>query len=470
MYYEVLRMEHISRFVNGRIINSISMNLFRGETLCVITEDIDTKLFLLDLLQGENVAYQGHFFVHDKRTALQSPQHARKLGIYFATEKQLVLSMNVAHNLYMTDDAFYSPITVLDNRSLYLAAENLLHEFSLDYIKPRTTVSSLSPVDIYLLSILQAYASGAKIIVLDNPYYNLYRPDDVKKFQHLVTILKKNGISILWFTSKWDIIFQNFDRFAVIQDGVVTQLAPLTTIPPVIPTQELLRSRFKVQENTPRRKVLECIDFPYYVHGSRHFLNFSLFEGEILGLCDINNSLSGTINLLETEKSARSGAFLLDGRPFRPDFHVKEQIAFISGNAGHARIFPQMNLFDNVALLLNKPMYSTFGFMNKRIRNHIAGSVLESIHAEYLLKEYGNKKNLKGMKPQDQFMVEVAKWLCLQPKVFIFINPHNIYDNLSEYNFRELLDLLHDLGISILIISISEESLSKLCTRIETVD
>ena len=93
-------------------------------------------------------------------------------------------------------------------------------------------------------------------------------------------------------------------------------------------------------------------------------------------------------------------------------------------------------------------MYNVGGFLNKRIRNHMVFAALESIHADYLVREYGSRRNLKGMNVHDQFMVEI------------------VYDNLSEYHFGRLLEYLQELDISILLISSSEENLSKFCTRV----
>lgn len=45
MRHEVLRLDHIGRSVNNQIINDISLTLYRQEALCVLTEDIDKKIF-----------------------------------------------------------------------------------------------------------------------------------------------------------------------------------------------------------------------------------------------------------------------------------------------------------------------------------------------------------------------------------------------------------------------------------------
>lgn len=125
-----------------------------------------------------------------------------------------------------------------------------------------------------------------------------------------------------------------------------------------------------------------------------------------------------------------------------------------------------MNLCDNVSLLLKSPLYNAAGFMNMRIRNHMVFTALKSIQADNLIEKYGIKHPLGNITFYDQIMIEIAKWLCLKPKVFIFTDPYSIYDNLSENHFSKLLGTLQGLDISLLLISGSEENLSKFCTRI----
>ncbi len=467
MRYEVMRLTHIGRAVDNTIINDISFTLYSREAMCILTEDIDTKNFLLDFLQGSMAADQGYLYLHDFPKTLNTLEQARNAGIYVADEKQLVGSMNVAHNLYMTSPSFYNKLKFLDTRAIHAATEDLLDRFSLGYIKPTTIVGTLPFPDIYILSILHAYTSGAKIIVLNTPSFVFYQPKETKKLQRIVSILKEKGVSLLWFSNKWNPVFQNFDRFAIIKNGVVTQLSKLSTIPPVIPDGDFMNTQLKrLALNTDnRKKVLECMDISNADYPSRRY-SFSLYQGEILGFCDSDHILSSFMNTLSEGKSPKAGSLILDGVKYHPNFHTKNQIAFISSAIGHQRIFPQMNIFDNVALLLNKPMYNVGGFLNKRIRDHMVCTALASIHADYLIRDYGTKRNLKNMNVHDQFMVEIAKWLCLQPRVFIFSDPYSVYDNLSEYHFGRLLENLQELDISILLISSSEENLSKFCTRV----
>ena len=99
MRHEVLRLDHIGRSVNNQIINDISLTLYRQEALCVLTEDIDTKNFLLDYFQGHIRADQGNLYINDNPKFLFDLEQARQAGIYVVEENQLISSLNVADNL-----------------------------------------------------------------------------------------------------------------------------------------------------------------------------------------------------------------------------------------------------------------------------------------------------------------------------------------------------------------------------------
>lgn len=467
MRHEVLRLDHIGRSVNNQIINDISFTLYRQEALCVLTEDIDTKNFLLDYFQGTIRPDQGNLYINDQAKFFFDLEQARQAGLYVVDDNQLISSLNVADNLYLNDNTFYNRFQFREPGRLHLATRELLTRFSLEGIRPNARIHTLSPADIYLLSILRAYTSGARIIVLNTPSFVFSLPQETKRLQRIVRILKEDGLSLLWFSNKWHPVFQNFDRFAVIKNGVVTQQAKLTVIPPIIPENDFITAAMKrsLLERAQQNEILRGFQFSKRNGFSPEF-SFSLYQGEILGICDNNRILTSFFHTFAAGKAPKSGTLLLEGHKYHPDFSQHGKIAFITPAKGESRIFPQMNLYDNVSLLLKSPMYNAAGFMNIRIRNHMALTALKSVRADNLIAKYGTRKSLGNIGFYDQFLIEIAKWLCLKPKVFIFTDPYSIYDNLSESHFSRLLGTLQDLDIALLLISDSEENLSKFCTRI----
>ncbi|MFV0527658.1 MAG: hypothetical protein ACK5MN_02905 [Lachnospiraceae bacterium] len=469
MRYEVMCLTHVGRAVDNTIVYDISFTLYAQEALCILVEEIDTKNFLLDILQGRTQIDQGQLFIDDTRKRWDSLEQARSAGIYVVDEKQLVGSMNVADNLYMTSPSFYSRMKFLDIHALHTTTEKCLKEFSLSDIKSTAIVNSLPAHDVYILSILHAYISGCKILVLNSPSFVFYQPAEIKKLQKIVSILKTKGISLLWFSNKWTQVLQNFDRFATIKNGVVTQLSKLTTIPPVEPKSDFLSPKLRYPDVNTEAEVLHCHAISN-LDSALPQIDFSLYKGEILGICDDENSVASFMNTFSEGKVPVTGHIELNGSLYDTGSHKKEQIAFISSATGYQRIFPQMDLYDNVTLLVNKPIYNRLGFDNRRIHRHIARSMLAAIHGEGVLEEFTGRRDLIGMKPLDCLKVEIAKWLCVHPKVFVFVNHHNVYNDLTESDFKELLECIHEIGISILIVSASRENLPNLCTRVISVE
>lgn len=458
MFYEILRLHHIGYKNGGQTVSDISFNLFRQEALCILTEDIETKSFLFSLFSGEKLPDQGKLLLRDRPHLFHQLEDAHAAGIYIADEHLLIPSMSVAHNLFMTADAFYKKHHFLNNSHMETATRHLLELYHLSHIHPRRRVSDLPLFDRYLLSILLTTTQSAKIIILDTASYLPATPQETKLIQHVIATLKKQGISLLFFSNKWSPTFQNFDRYCVIQDGVVTQLAPLTAIPPYIPDPNFMEYELRCNPNNKMSRKLAFFQ-------NTHF-NFTLYEGEILGLCD---PLKHSVHIFQplSASSYRIPAIIeFNGKVYQNCLPPAGEIACITPSPRKSRIFPQMNLYDNVTLLLKQPMYNCLGHVNRRIRNHMTAAALESIGASDIFKKYQKKKNLTEMKISEQFLTEIAKWVCLRPKLFVFCNSNSLYNSLPTQQFSQLLERLQALGITTLLISASEEDLQKFCTRI----
>ena len=466
MRYEILRLEHINFKGPSQNISDISFCVYQGECLCILTEDFVTKNNLLDFFQAKAPSADGVLYIFDHQESVRNLMQAHRKGIYVVNDNQLVDSMSVAHNLYMANDAYYTAAGFQKESRMTKDAYELLKQFEIETINPSAAVNTLTVFNKYLLSILHAYANGAKLIIMDTPSESIKEPAEIKKLQRIVLLLKDKGISFLWFSYKWHPLFQEFDRFGVIKNGVVTQISKIVSIPPLMPEQMLFNSITnpdKAPVNT-MEPLLQCTNIPGRLPPYRE-ISFSLYKDEILGIYDTEHVLKQFFLTLSEAMLPPVGSVILNQKQYYPNFHLKGQIAFITEKDNSNRVFTDMNLYDNVTILLDHPMYDSFGFINNRIRNHMAKTALSSIHADYLIEKYGDKERLDSICIRDQFVIEISKWLCLHPKAFVFIEPHCIYNYLTEKNFIDILNDIKDLGISAVIISEVEETISNICTR-----
>ena len=94
---------------------------------------------------------------------------------------------------------------------------------------------------------------------------------------------------------------------------------------------------------------------------------------------------------------------------------------------------------------------------------------LALIHSEYLMEQYKNRKNLRGITLIDQLKVITAKWLCVTPQVFIYINPFIILDESTIMEFREILEDLTRLKISVIIMFVNHAWLELTCDAVVSI-
>lgn len=467
MRQEILRLDNVGQSVGQELNYCISFTLYRGEALCVFTEDIAAKAFLLDLFQGNLHPDFGSIYVNDLPCTIDSLDCAHAKGLYYVGENQLIPSMSVAHNLLMTDRSFYH-LSLLNNRALQESTACLLKDHCLSHIHPKAIVSSLSPLDQYLLAIIHAVVGGAQIIVLDYPCYNLVQPKDIRKMQNFIGLLNKRGISVLFFSSDWKIIFQSFNRYAVIQHGVVTNVSNVTKIPPELPRHNAFYSSHAFHAPVEDTAVLKCRNYQYGQYHKSYELNFTLHKGEVLGIHDIQDQLitAWIPHCQYPNPTTYPNPVLLKKGTHGAIADAPQTIAFIYSGYKGSRIFLNMSLYDNVTLLADKPQYNFLGLRNARIRRHIAHTALQALHAEDLILKYDAKPDLSGMNYEEQCIVEIAKWICIRPEIFVFLIPQSAYQSLSEYRFKALLGSLQKSGCSILVVSCSQDLLTKLCTRL----
>lgn len=472
MRTEILRLEHISKCLNSyTVLNGISFNLYRGEAICVITEELDVKNCMIDYLCGITTCDLGTMYLNDKKIILDSLTNAHSKGIFYVNESQMIETMNVENNLFCTFNDYYS-LGLINHRKMHIAAKDILEKYHLSYISPLDRLSSLSHADIYLLSILHAVVSGVKILILDNTY-NFYAEQKIQQLQTLLLQLKKEGISILLITNKWDPQLHIFDRISLIKNGVTTQTIEstenaVTKFLPSVTLSPLLNTA----SSSPGPKGTLLFEAQNIVEADRpqmYPINFQVYENEILGLCDIDWKMGKLLKKILTGQVDYRGDFLVRQSPETLNDEstlIKHHIAMVSNNDYKQKIFTNLDIYDNITLLFNKPMFNKAGLLNRRIRNHIARHITELIHSEYLLSKYRSKKQLSTMNMQDQARVEIAKWLCINPKLFIFFKPYDSFQDLTLYEFKSILKDIKAQGITIVIVSMNKSYLMELCGRI----
>lgn len=471
MRYEVLRLDHIAKAHDARmVLNDISFNLFRGESMGVLVRDAGEKQCILDILLGKHTSDGGRMYVEDAECADWSEAAAEKAGIYCVDKlSELVPNMSVAKNFYLRCSRG-NRHGLIYQRKMLEDARRILENAELSWISPEIRAEALSKADVHLCEMARAEAMGAKILVVDD-ICDMYSDRDMEKLKRLIRRQNENGLAVLYFTNKYSPLFEVFRRVTIVRMGTVTK----TLEAPEIGRGKLLRyldancsaafNKPAAQEDKPVFFTAENIAADKNLRG----LSFSLREHEVLGIWDVewesSNTLAGTL----CGAVPYTGAYRCDGRTLRIKSMaaaIKNGIAISSSQYYTDAIYKELNLFDNVTMLMRKPVSNAFGIVNTRIQKHFVRHMLKLIHAEDLLERFGQEKDIRKMELCDQMKVVVAKWLCIYPKLFVFVNPYINFDDLTIQQFKTLVEDLQSLKIAVIILSVNRGELARVCDRV----
>lgn len=476
MRNDILRLENLFKNIDSYpVLRGVSFCLEAGRGLCVVTDNYDTQKTLIRILSGECRPDAGRIYVDDRAAQLRSPEEAWKQGIFFADSGLMISTMSVAANLFLTNDEYYSSCGVTSAVRMQKDSEGLLREYGIRWMSPADKLKTRQLGNLLIVSILKAVTLNARVIVLDDVCGQLSEKE-TERLQQVCEKVKQKGIGILYIANQLNRRFRIFDEVSVIRNHVT-----VGTFPAGRDIEEQLlwmyESRTKLPASPgPGREqgpaVLEAENLRPHGTAGTKAISFRLYKKEILGICDRQWSTLPLFRSALKGETDCGGKLLLDGCPLRlfgknPLFDYK--IALVSGDERKRRVFDQMSIYDNITIMQKDLIYNKLGIINRRYQRYMARYCLELIHEEDMLRRYGRKKELRKMSIRDQLKLEVARWLCVRPRVFVFYKPCDSFQAFAPRDFQNILADIQKLQIPVLILSDHEDFLQQFCDRISDI-
>lgn len=98
-----LQMEHISKKFGGVIaLHDVSLELRRGEVLCLVGENGAGKSTLMKILSGVFRPDEGSIYLQGQKTTIHNPTDAYRYGISIVHQELLQIpQMSVEENIYV---------------------------------------------------------------------------------------------------------------------------------------------------------------------------------------------------------------------------------------------------------------------------------------------------------------------------------------------------------------------------------
>ncbi len=451
------------RFGGATALDHVDFALMPGEIHGLIGENGAGKSTLSKILSGVQRPDSGEMLLRGQPVRFRSPADAQAAGIgMIFQELSLMPALSVAENVFLGRQP-RNKFGLIDWKRIRTESKQQLSDFGIE-IDVDERVRELSLGNQQLIEITRVINSGADIIILDEPTSALSVPESERLFE-LMRGLRANGKSLIFISHFLEDVLAVADTVTVLRNGKkvtttpVSELTKQAMVNLMIGREDAALAESYEQGNTlpPRIETRPVLELSHLTApGAYRDINFTLHEGEILGLfgylgagmTEIARSLFGILK-------PSSGAITLDGKtikPSNPAAAKKLGIAYLTENR-RATLFPKHEIYKNITL-------AHLDHLVKPVFRHES----EIEQASTLVKRTGVRPGdptmLAGqLSGGNQQKVVLAKWLTKQPRVLILNEPTRGMDVGAK---REVLDLVRELkaeGVSILLLSTEPETM-----------
>lgn len=211
-----LKAKNISKyFEKKRVLNNISLDLKKGESVAILGPNGAGKTTLFYILMGLIKPDFGEIFLHDKKITKLPMYRRARLGLgYLPQESSVFRGLNVEENIMsILQISNYNEIE--QNKNL----EKLLSEFGIEHLRFASSMS-LSGGERRRLEIARCLASKPNFILLDEPLAGI-DPIAVNEIKELISSLKERNIGLLITDHNVRSTLEMVDRAYIIYDGKV---------------------------------------------------------------------------------------------------------------------------------------------------------------------------------------------------------------------------------------------------------
>jgi ribose transport system ATP-binding protein len=396
------------------------------------------------------------------------PRRARELGLR-AVHQELSLSphLSVAENLFLGTWPIRSWGTI-DRKKLYREAESVIVEIGVR-IDPRALVMRLPLGEQQLVELAKTLTVQPRLLILDEATSAL-DDDQVTAVFRTIRKLCERGTSVVFVSHRLSEVFAISDRIAVLKDGVLvgTRATTGTTHDELV---QLMIGR-DLQDLFPHKAARSAADRAPLLSvrdlsagQAFHGVGFDVRAGEIVGLGGLQGQ--GQKEILRALFGLRkhSGSIFLSGSPAKigsPQEAMRRGVAYVPEDRKTEGLLVPRSVQFNMSLP-SVPVLSRRLLTVNRTRE---AALAYDLMARLQVKAASVHQTIRRLSGGNQQKVALAKWLAMEPRLYLLDEPTRGIDVGTKREIYALLRKLADSGAAILMTSSDTMELVGLCDTI----
>lgn len=463
----ILQLRGISKYFNGiAVLNNVDFELEKGEIHAIIGKNGSGKSTLVKILSGVYQIDGGNIYCENLKVNLNSPISSLELGITCVQQDPYLFDhFTVAENIFSNDQYIKNKVfRTVDKEFVSKKAQEVLDLMEFP-IKATTRVGMLNLGQKRMVEIAKAFCRNSKIIIFDEPTAS-FSAIETEAFFKVMQNIKRQGVSIIYISQKFEEIRQLADRITVLRDGTVTGCIKANSAD----YHEMVKmmSGDCLCNRYPKLKVKHGNEiFAVEELQSSNYLNnisFSLAQGEIVGIAGLVGSgktmLARTIFGLEQKCE---GTFFIDRLEASiqcPKDAIDLGIAYVTEDRFLEGVFGNLDVLCN-AFSVNKIGQKKL-IIEKKVESNLLKKCIRKMNVEI----FPNCRQISELSCGNQQKVMLLRWFLSIAKIVIFDEPTKGVDITSKVDIYNIMNDLVRKGAGIILISSDIEELIGMCDRI----
>ena len=463
---ELLKMTGITKTFPGvYALDSVDLELYRGEVLALLGENGAGKSTLLKVLSGVYTPDAGEIYVDGTKKVFKEPADAAAEGIRIIYQEiNSYDELTVAENIFVNNEPKKGGL--VDWKEMNSRAEALLKRLNVD-IEPTRIVGGLSTAQKQLIEIARALANDIRILVMDEPTSAL-SDTEVDALLKLVKELAKEGISVIYISHKLDELYTVATRVQIMRDGRRVGVRMLAQTP----QEELVRLMVgrEIRDMYPKVEIPRgetVLEVQNLTNQKIHDISFEVHAGEILGIFGLMGA--GRTELCKAIFGAapvESGEIRMHGKKVKIQTvsdAKKYGLAYLPNDRKAEGLLLQQTIRDNFASALIDRFTVCKGLIvdNQAITKNAENWVKKlNVSTPTIYKEAG------ALSGGNQQKVVVGKWLETNPEVIILNEPTRGIDVGAKVEIYTLMEELCKDGMAVVFVSSEQAELFGVADRI----
>jgi ribose transport system ATP-binding protein len=457
---ELLRMTGVKKRFGATVaLDGVDLNVHAGEVLALVGENGAGKSTLMKVLSGAHQADEGQMWLGGEPYLPSDPLIARNAGVSMIyQELSLARHLTVKENIALGREPTIGPFVKW--AEVRQRAVDAMRELGREDIRPETPVHRLSLAEQQLVEIGRALASGARVLVLDEPTSSL-ASNDIERLFALVGRLKAKGLGIIYISHFLEEVRRLSDRFTVLRDGRsvgggITAEVPNEQIIALMVGRDVA-DLYPRSPRTPGEVVLEVKNLSGWRKPEEASL--TLHRGEVLGIAGLigagRTELLRTIFGLDPVRSGKITVKSFTGSA-SPARQWARGVGMVSEDRKLEGLALGLSIAENTTLSNLPPMVSPAAQQNAAIK-------------------WMRKLGIRARDPQqrvvelsggNQQKVALARLLEHGADILLLDEPTRGIDVGSKAEIYRLIDELASAGKAVLMVSSYLPELLGVCDRV----